>query len=137
MRKITFLLSYTHFYLFVCFHFPTGITPITVVSHRDTLKSEELCKDALDEASVATGSSRKHTFFMRNYSKRNRERNPEIEKMAIDILHSALMTAERAVKIMKQKEKKKQEDEMVIALEGVTIGEQLVPDYADGNLCVF
>ena len=107
------------------------------MSHRDTLKSEELCKDALDEASVATGSSRKHTFFMRNYSKRNRERNPEIEKMAIDILHSALMTAERAVKIMKQKEKKKQEDEMVIALEGVTIGEQLVPDYADGNLCVF
>ena len=56
--------------------------------------------------------------------------------MAFDILHYALMTAERAVKIMKQKEKNKQEDEMMKALEGVTISGQVPPDSADGNLCV-
>lgn len=136
MRETTFLLSSTHFYLFVCFRFPTGIAPITVVTHRDKLKNEEECKDALDEASAATGSSTSHTFFVWNYTKENKERNPEIEKMAFDILHYALMTAERAVKIMKQKEKNKQEDEMMKALEGVTVSGQVAPDSADGNLCV-
>jgi len=124
------------FYLFVCFAFQTGIAPITVVTHRDTLESEEECKDALDEASAATGSSTSHTFFVWNYTKDNKERKPEIEKMAFDILHYALMTAERAVKIMKQKEKNKQEDEMMKALEGVTVSGQVAPDSADGNLCV-
>lgn len=115
----------------------TGIAPITVVTHRDKLKDEEECKDALDEASAATGSSTSHTFFVWNYTKENKERNPEIEKMAFDILHYALMTAERAVKIMKQKEKNKQEDEMMKALEGVTVSGQVAPDSEDGNLCVF
>jgi len=136
MRKTSFLLSSTYFYLFFCFRFSTGIAPITVVTHRDKLKDEEECKDALDEASAATGSSTSHTFFVWNYTKENKERNPEIEKMAFDILHYALMTAERAVKIMKQKEKNKQEDEMMKALEGVTVSGQVAPDSADGNLCV-
>ena len=96
-----------------------------------------MCKDALDEASAATGSSISHTFFVTNYTKDNKDRNPEIEKMAFDILHYALMTAERAVKIMKQKEKNKQEDEMMKALEGVTVSGQVAPDSADGNLCFF
>ena len=117
--------------------FSKGIAPITVVTHRDTLKTEEMCKDALDEASAATGSSISHTFFVTNYTKDNKDRNPEIEKMAFDILHYALMTAERAVKIMKQKEKNKQEDEMMKALEGVTVSGQVAPDSADGNLCFF
>lgn len=73
---------------------------------------------------------------MWNYTKENKARNPQIEKMAFDILHYALMTAERAVKIMKQKEKNKQEDEMMKALEGVTVSGQVAPDSADGNLCV-
>ena len=57
--------------------------------------------------------------------------------MTFDILHYALMTAERAVKIMKQKEKNKQEDEMMKALEGVTFSEQVAPDSKDGNLYFF
>lgn len=57
--------------------------------------------------------------------------------MAFDILHYALMTAERAVKIMKQKEKNKQEDEMMKALEGVTFSGQVAPDSKDGNLYLF
>ena len=71
---------------------------------------------------------------MTNYTKDNKDRNREIEKMAFDILHYALMTAERAVKIMKQKEKNKQEDEMMKALEGVTVSGQVAPDSADGSL---
>lgn len=114
-----------------------GIAPITVVTHRDTLKTEEACKDALDEASAATGSSISHTFFVTNYTKANSARDPQIEKMAFDILHYALMTAERAVKIMKQKEKNKQEDEMMKALEGVTVSGQVAPDSADASVEVF
>ena len=131
-RKASILLSSYNFIFF-----SKGIAPITVVTHRDTLDTEEKCKDALDEASAATGSSISHTFFVTNYTKDNKDRNPEIEKMAFDILHYALMTAERAVKIMKQKEKNKQEDEMMKALEGVTVSGQVAPDSADGNLCFF
>ena len=56
-----------------------------------------------------------------------------------DILNCALMNAEKAVKIMKQKEKDKQEGEMMKALEGVTVSGQVAPDSADGNfsVCVF
>jgi len=115
----------------------TGIAPITVVTHRDKLKNEEKCKDALDEASAATGSSTSHTFFVWNYTKENKERNPEIEKMAFDILHYALMTAERAVKIMKQKEKNKQEDEMMKGLEAVTVSRQVAPDSQEASVEVF
>ena len=48
--------------------------------------------------------------------------------MTFDILHNALVTAERAVKIMKQREKNKQEDEMVEALERINISGQVPPD---------
>ena len=71
---------------------------------------------------------------MWNYTKENKKRNPEIERMTFDILHYALMTAERAVKIMKQQEKNKKEDEMMKALEGVTISGQVAPDSVDGKL---
>ena len=71
---------------------------------------------------------------MWNYTKDKKKRNPKIERMTFDILHYALMTAERAVKIMKQKEKNKREDEMMKALEGVTVSGQVAPDSADGKL---
>ena len=110
-----------------------GIGPITVVTHRDTLNSEEECENALYEASAATGSSPSHTFFVANYTKDNRERNPETERQTFDILHYALLTAERAVKIMKQQQKNKEEDEMISALEGTSISGHVPPDSADGN----
>ena len=66
------------------------------------MKTEDQEKDAFDEASPATGSSPSHTFFIWNYTKENKDRNPKIERMTFDILHYALMTAERAVKIIKQ-----------------------------------
>ena len=135
-EKSSLAFFFTFLSFFVVFVSPKGIAPITVVTHRDTLDTEEQCKDALEEASAATGSSTSHTFFVWNYTRDNNERNPQIEKMAFDILHYALMTAERAVKIMKQKEKNKQEDEMMKALDGVTVSGQVAPDSADGNLRV-
>ena len=110
-----------------------GIAPITVVTHRDKLKTKEECENALYEASAATGSSPDHTFFVTNYTKENNKRNPETEHMTFDILHYALLTAERAVKIMKQKQRNKEEDEMMRALEGPSVSGQVSPDSADGN----
>ena len=110
-----------------------GIAPITVVTHRDKLKTEDECENALYEASAATGSSPSHTFFVANYTKENSKRNPETERMTFDIIHYALLTAERAVKIMKQKQKNEEEDEMMRALEGTSVSGQVSPDSADGN----
>ena len=84
-----------------------GIAPITVVTHRDKLNTDEECNNALHNASVATGSALDHTFFVANYTRENSKRNPETERMTFDILHYALLTTERAVKIMKQKKKEK------------------------------
>ena len=64
-------------------------------------------QDVLNEAAAATGSNLRDTFFISNYTEDHEERNPEIEKIAFDILDCALMSAERAVQIMKEKEKNK------------------------------
>ena len=48
--------------------------------------------------------------------------------MTFKILHNALVTAERAVKIIKQREKNKQEDEMAEALERINISGQVPLD---------
>ena len=103
------------------------------MTHRDKLKTEEECDNALYEASAATGSSPSHTFFVTNYTRENRKRNPETERMIFDILHYALLTAERAVKIMKQQQKNKEEDEIMRALEGTSISGHVPPGSADGN----
>ena len=70
---------------------------------------------------------------MSNYCKDNITCNPETERMTFDILHYALLTAERAVKIMKQKQRNEEEDEMMRALEGTNVSGQVAPDSADGN----
>ena len=53
---------------------------------------------------------------MTNYTEDNKERNPEIEKMVFDILDCALMNAERAVQMMKLKEKHKQEGDFSVSV---------------------
>jgi len=86
------------------FYFPQkGIAPVTVVTHRDTLNTEEECENALFEASAATGSSPSHTFFVANYTKDRPKRDPETEHLIFDILHFELLMAERAVKIRNKK----------------------------------
>ena len=58
--------------------------------------------------------------------------------MVFDVLHHALKNAERAVMIMKLKEKNKQVDEMMKALKEVTVSGQVAPYSSDGklNVCV-
>ena len=53
--------------------------------------------------------------------------------MTFDILHYALLTAERAVKIMKQKQRNEEEDEMMRALEGTGVSGQVAQDSAEGD----
>ena len=70
---------------------------------------------------------------MWNYTKDNSARNPEIERMTFDILHYALITAERAVKQMKHRERNKREDEMMKALQSISVSGQVAPDSPDGK----
>ena len=111
----------------------TGIAPITVVTHCDKLRSEEEREEVLEDAYKATNSSPSHTFLTWNYTKNNCERNLEIERMIFDILHYALITAERAVKQMKSRERNKREDDLMRALEGMSVSG---PDSPDGNMSV-
>ena len=99
------------------------------MTHHDKLKSQEECENALRQASAATGSSSDHTFFVHNYTRHNSKRNPETERMIFDILHCALLTAEKAVKVMKQREM--EEDEK--ALNSVEGNITLRPDTADSR----
>ena len=94
-----------------------GVAPITAVTHRDKLESKEECDNALRQASAATGSSSDHTFFVHNYTRDNSKRNPETERMIFDILHCALLTAEKAVKVMKQR-KMEEDAKAVNSVEG-------------------
>ena len=100
---------------------PTGISPITVVTHRDKVDDSE-CEEALDLASAATGSPRSHTFFVMNYCEEITERNFDTEEFVFDILHFALVTAERYVKIAKQQQRNKEEDDLAEAMQSTHVG---------------
>ena len=80
---------------------------------------------------MATQSSPSHTFLTWNYTYHNYERNLEIERIVFDILHYALITAERAVKQMKNQERNRREDDMMRALKGISVSGQVAPD---GNM---
>ena len=64
-RKAIFFLGHDTVNVLLPLTFLKGIAPITVVTCRDKLEYEEECKDALDNAATATGSSLRHTFFIR------------------------------------------------------------------------
>ena len=115
MTKVSLLYISSNISIF--FHTTLGIAPITAVTHRDKLNSQKECDNALHQASAATGSSSDHTFFVHNYTRDNSKRNPETERMIFDILHCALLTAEKAVKIMKQR-KMEEDAKAVNSVEG-------------------
>ena len=71
---------------------------------------------------------------MSNYCIENYTRNPETERVIFDILHYALLTAETAVKIMKQKQRNEEKDEKMRALEGISISGQVALDSAEGEI---
>ena len=94
------------------FIFKIGITPITIVTHADKLRTEEEREEALDAARLATGSERINTFLLANYTEIGCERNLEKERTILDILDCAVFLAETAVLKMKRNQKTKKDEIM-------------------------
>ena len=91
------------------FIFKIGITPVTIVTHADKLRSEEETEEALGAAGLATGSERINTFLLSNYTEIDSKRNPEKERTILDILDCAVFLAETAVLKMKRNQKTKKD----------------------------
>ena len=92
-----------------------GYAPVTVITYLDKLRDEEDKSNAFDMASWAIGSSSERTFFISNYSHFNRDRCLTVEKTALDVLDFSLISAERFIRIKKQREKNQMEREIAAA----------------------
>ena len=84
---------------------------MTVITYLDTIKDKEDKDEAFDQASWATGSSSERTFFIANYTHVDDEKSFEVDQTALDILDSVLLSAERFIRIRKQREKNQMERE--------------------------
>ena len=81
---------------------------MTVITHLDRLE-EEYKKEVFEQTSWATGSSRERTYFIANYLRSDSEQSFEVDQVALDILDSALISAESFIRIRKQREKNQME----------------------------
>ena len=86
---------------------------MTVITYLDKLKDEKEKDDAFDQASWATGSPCEKTYFIANYTHAKAEQSDAVDRAALDILDSVLLSAERFIRIRKQREKNKMEREIV------------------------
>ena len=84
---------------------------MTVITYLDKLKDKEDKDEAFDQASWATGSSSERTYFIANYVHVKTEQSFEVDRTALDILDSVLLSAERFIRIRKQREKNQMERE--------------------------
>ena len=75
------------------------------------LREEGDKETAFDMASWATGSSSERTFFIANYTHEKNELSSVVERTALDVLDFALLSAERFIRIRKQREKYQMERE--------------------------
>ena len=97
----------------VLLHFSTaGYAPVTVITFLDKLKSEEDKGKAFDMASRLIGSSSERTFFISNYTHGSNDTSMTMERTALDILDFSLLSAERFIRIKKQREKNQMEREI-------------------------
>ena len=71
----------------------------------DRIKDEGDKENAFDLASGAIGSPRQRTYFIANYTHEQHEKSMAVERTALDVLDFALMSAERFIRIWKQREK--------------------------------
>jgi len=85
---------------------------VTVVTYLDKLKDKEEKEEAFEQASWATGSSSERTYFVANYLHVDSEQSFEVDRAALDILDSALLSAESFIRIRKQREKNQMEREV-------------------------
>lgn len=88
-----------------------GYAPVTVITNLDQLKHKEDEDEAFDQAIKATGSSSNSTYFIANYAEDAVEQSLEVDRVALDILDSALISAEKFIQIRKQREKNRMERE--------------------------
>ena len=86
---------------------------MTVITYLDKLKDKEDKDEAFDQASWATGSSSEKTYFIANYTHAKEKLSDTVDRAALDILDSVLLSAERFIRIRKQREKNKMEREIV------------------------
>ena len=82
---------------------------MTVITYLDKLKDKEDKDEAFDQASWATGSSSEKTYFIKNYTHAKDKKSDAVDRAALDILDSVLLSAERFIRIRKQREKNKME----------------------------
>jgi len=85
-----------------------GYLPVTVITLLDILEEEDK-KEVFEQASWATGSSSEGTYFIANYLRSDSEQSFEVDQVALDILDSALISAESFIRIRKQREKNQME----------------------------
>ena len=86
---------------------------MTVITYLDKLKDKEDKDEAFDQASWATGSSSEKTYFITNYTHAKDKKSDAVDRAALDILDSVLLSAERFIRIRKQREKNKMERDVV------------------------
>ena len=85
---------------------------MTVITFLDMLKAGELAKQkAFDEATSVTGGPGERTYFITNYTHENNKTSFAVERTALDILDSALISAESFIRIRKQQERNQLERE--------------------------
>ena len=84
---------------------------MTVITYLDKLHDKEDKDEAFDQASWATGSSSERTYFIANYTHADNKESFEVDRTALDILDSVLLSAERFIRIRKQREKNQMERE--------------------------
>ena len=86
---------------------------MTVITYLDKLNDKEEKDEAFDQASWATGSSSEKTYFIANYTHAKNKQSDAVDRAALDILDSVLLSAERFIRIRKQREKNKMERDVV------------------------
>ena len=101
-----------------------GHAPVTVITCLDKLKTEEDQRDACYLAAGVTGGPGGRTHLISNYTKENNCKSLAVERSALDILESALISAESFIRVHKQKEKNQIEREIMAS------GTKLMPTVA-------
>lgn len=95
-----------------------GYSPVTVITNMDRVRDdEETEKTIIDMATSAIGSSSDKIYFIVNDTHDTFERKEwhSTRRIALDILDSALTSAERFIQVRKQREKNQLERELVAA----------------------
>lgn len=94
----------------------TGYAPVTAITFLDKLTPKEKEKDAAYKmAQRTTGSSGQTTFFITNYITREHDKiSCEVDRAVLDILDSALVSAEKFIQFRMQREQNQLEKEVVV-----------------------